>query len=176
MDNQIENLEGEIWKDVLGYEGLYQVSNLSRIKSLSRYCGNRTTKNKILRHRDMGKGYFHVSLCTNSVCKNKLVHRLVAIAFIPRIDGKDYINHINNITTDNRIENLEWCTISENTLHSYTSRIRKGASSKLTDDDVRKIRVLWSTGTPTKELAKMFNISKRGILHAKNYKTYKRVI
>jgi hypothetical protein len=102
----------EIWKDIPGYEGLYQVSNLGRIYSLYR----KRLLNPVL-HKN---GYVRIGL-TNNAGKRKLngLHRLIAMAFIDNPDNKPWINHINGITNDNRIENLEWCTASENELHSH---------------------------------------------------------
>lgn len=118
----------EIWKDIAGYEGLYQISNFGTIKSLSRefYQPDRfgsiyknRTRNKILINNLSKKGYWCISLTKNAQRKQFYVHRLIANAFIPKVEGKNYINHINGIKTDNRIENLEWCTISENNTHYW---------------------------------------------------------
>lgn len=101
----------EIWKDIKGYEGLYQVSNLGRVKSLPR---KNVTKEKILNGGNNGDGYIKVSL------SNKLyyVHRLVAEAFIPKIEGKNFVNHIDENKSNNNVNNLEWCTNKENINHS----------------------------------------------------------
>ena len=99
----------EEWKDIAGYEGVYQVSNLGRIKSFFR------AKERILKRRLDRKGYPIIGLLS----KTKAIHRLVAIHFIPNPENKETVNHINGITDDNRVENLEWCTMSENLKHSY---------------------------------------------------------
>lgn len=101
----------EIWKDVVGYEGLYQVSNLGRIKSLPKYHFNKTI---ILQPYHNNKGYPVVSLCRNGNTEKKYVHRIVAEAFIPNPENKSEIDHINGDIKDARVSNLRWCTRKEN--------------------------------------------------------------
>ena len=112
----------EEWRDIKGYEGLYQVSNLGRVRSLDRYVqtkkGNKSFhKGKILIGTDTGHGYMKVSLLYNGRRKSVFVHRLVAEAFIPNPKNKPEVNHINCIKNDNRVVNLEWVTSSENKIH-----------------------------------------------------------
>ena len=109
----------EIWKDVVGYEGLYQVSSLGRIKSLDRKikCRNnyeRIVVGKIKIPFKKKEGYLTIKLYKSNKLKSFYVHRLVAQAFIDNPHCKKTVNHINEIKTDNRIENLEWATYSEN--------------------------------------------------------------
>lgn len=109
----------EIWRDIKDYEGLYQVSNLGRVRSVDHYvkhwCGGvRLVKGKIIKPCTVSGGYLGVDLCRNNVSKTYLVHRLVAQAFIPNPKNKRCVNHLNKIRTDNRKENLEWCTHKEN--------------------------------------------------------------
>ena len=101
----------EIWKDIVGYEGLYQISNLGRVKSLNY---NRTGKENILSPGLNNSGYYHVALCKNGKSKFSLIHRLVALSFIPNLDNKECVDHINGNRLDNRVENLRWCTNKEN--------------------------------------------------------------
>ena len=111
----------EIWKDVIGYEGLYQVSNLGRVKSLDRFCiDGRKRYGQIMKQVITNGGYFAVGLRKGKGQKRYLVHRLVAEAFIPNTDNKPCVDHINTIRTDNRVCNLRWCTYKENCNNSKT--------------------------------------------------------
>lgn len=101
----------EIWKNIEGYNRLYMVSNMGRVKSLNYH---RTGKEKILKPVKQNNGYLTVTLCKNSEQKIFAVHRLVAEAFIDNQDNKPCIDHINAIRDDNRVENLRWCTYKEN--------------------------------------------------------------
>lgn len=113
----------EIWKYIPGFDNAYQVSNLGRVKSMNY---NHTGKEK-LRKLDLKKtGYQQVELFKNRKPKVCLVHRLVAITFIPNPENKKEVNHINGIKDDNRVENLEWVTPSENVRHSYNTGFKKG--------------------------------------------------
>lgn len=111
----------EIWKDIRGYEGLYQVSNFGRVKSFY----GRTKEEIILSKSVDNKGYCRVILYKNNKPQLKLIHRLVAIEFINNIDNKPQINHINGIKSDNKVSNLEWCTGSENMIHAYKIGLEK---------------------------------------------------
>ncbi|WP_366921417.1 NUMOD4 motif-containing HNH endonuclease [uncultured Dysgonomonas sp.] len=119
----------EIWRDVVGYEGLYQISNLGRVKSVQRVIvipskvrsnQYRRLPEKILSPADNGRGYMYVHLHSNGVFKNCLVHRLVAESFIPNPNYGQEVDHINTIRNDNRVENLKWVSSSENNLNPIT--------------------------------------------------------
>ena len=171
MENQIE-----IWKDVPGYEGIYQVSNLGRIKSMSRIRVNGRakilTKDKILLSKTLND-YVKIGMTHKYV----LAHRLIAKAFIPNPDNKPQVNHINGIKTDNRVVNLEWNTRSENIKHADNSGLRnlKGENnsrSKLSEIDVFEIR---KSDKPIIFLSKKYNVGRNCISKVLHKKTWKHI-
>ena len=117
----------EIWVNILDYEGMYQISNLGNIRSLDRYVDGKwhkmKIKGKILTLVKEKDGYYVANLYKNNTTKQFRVHRLVAQAFIPNPDNLPEINHKNEIKTDNRVENLEWCTTKYNC--NYGNRNQK---------------------------------------------------
>lgn len=143
----------EIWKDIKGYEGLYQVSNLGRVKSLLRKVphlgGYRTIPERVVKiHKSSTTGYKMAHLCKNSTYKLYLVHRLVAEAFVPNPHNLPYVNHKNEIRTDNNAENLEWCTPNYNIEYSHVRerlafKIQKAVEQY--DLDGRLVKVYNST-------------------------------
>lgn len=144
----------EIWKDIPGYEGLYQVSNHGRVKSLERWVQNH---GKTQHHPEIIKnpsrksnGYLTLQLYKDNKPKNCYIHRLVAEAFVPNANGKETVNHINGNKHDNRAENLEWSTYAENNRHAYDTglndethrRNRKGSFKvEQYDKDMNLIKV-----------------------------------
>lgn len=135
----------EIWKDILGYEGKYQVSNLGNIKNLKYLNSNKT---KLMCLKKHNKGYKQVELSKNHKTKTYLVHRLVAQAFIPNPNNYPLINHKDFNKQNNNVENLEWCNQSQNMKHSC-SKIRETCFT-------RKV----TSHTPKKLFSKIFQYDK----------------
>lgn len=127
-------MSDEVWKAIKGYEGLYEVSNLGRVRSLDHYASNGSAqilyRGKILSPNMGTNGYYSVQLCKNNNPVRKMIHRLVAQAFIPPVKGCDIVNHKDENRTNNRADNLEWCDIKYNTNYgtgmSRLSRIKRG--------------------------------------------------
>lgn len=126
---KIKNLPNEIWKDIKGYEGLYQVSNLGRVKSFVS-C---TDTEKILKIRTYRENYQYVGLSKMGIVSKFKIHRLVALAYIINADNKPHIDHINGIRSDNRADNLRWVTPEENMNNPLTKaksrKINRGESN-----------------------------------------------
>lgn len=126
LTNNVGSMEQEIWKDIPGYEGYYQISNLGRVKSLGRVVtrGNSyMTLPEKIKATPLRDGYRVVWLGKNgSRSKLYFIHRLIAEAFIPNPENKPYIDHINSIRDDNRIENLHWVTHKENLNNPITKK------------------------------------------------------
>lgn len=115
----------EIWKAIKGYEGLYQVSNLGRVLSNGRKCVTR-----IMKAQRNTKGYYYVNLFKYGKRTPVLIHRLVAETFIPNIENKGTVNHIDGNKLNNSVNNLEWNTCSENIKHAYANGLKQAVRSK----------------------------------------------
>lgn len=109
----------EVWKPVKYYEGLYEISNYGRVKSIERVIQDKNGKNKVVHEKyitqhDNGRGYLFVSLWKDNKTKKEYVHRLVAITFIPNPEKLPQVNHIDEDKQNNYVDNLEWCTCQYN--------------------------------------------------------------
>lgn len=119
----------ENWKDIEGYEGLYQVSNIGRVKRLA---GFKCNVERFLTGSKDKDGYILICLSKDGNAKKYKLHRLVALHFIPNIENKPEIDHINTIKTDNRVENLKWVTRKENANNPFTIKHHKRVCSEET--------------------------------------------
>lgn len=175
----------EVWKEIKGYNGVYFVSNKGSVKSVDHYCKGRKGSGKqtgrILKLYKSNKGYLRVSLSKDKVRFTTSAHRLVAKAFIPNPLNKPQVNHINGIKTDNRVENLEWCTNRENQIHAIKNNLNnpnlgeEHFMSKLSNKDVKNIRCLHKLGWKNKQLAEDYNVSQTAMSNILRNKTYKNV-
>ena len=148
MNNEFTDteLENEQWRDVDGYDGMYQVSDLGRVRSL------KYGKVKVMKQGKNRKGYLFVNLHRYGKQKNVSVHRLVASAFIPNDDeSKTQINHINEVKSENRVSNLEWCSAQYNS--TYNDIHHRTKRSQLKRD---KIRPLYRPDLSIKENIELF--------------------
>lgn len=169
----------EKWLPIDGYK-YYEVSNLGRIRSISHQTLNpyRFREGRILAQAEVPNGYMHVSLTQEGKKKKSAsVHRLVAKAFVANPDNKKYVNHKNGDKKDNRAENLEWCTASENSKHAYrVLKVKPGKyfgpskHRKFTDDQVVSIR---ADKRSNPVIAREYNVDSSTIWAIKNLKTYK---
>jgi NUMOD4 motif/HNH endonuclease len=179
----------EQWRPIAGFEGMYSVSDMGRVRSEARTCvtphypTGRTYKSKVLEPYDNQYGYLYVSLPVDAGKKKFRIHRLVAMAFLPNSDprfGLD-VNHKNGIRHDNRAENLEWATRSENLTHGYRSnktphRKAKGeesGASILTEAQVYEIRRRRDAGETCDSLAAAFGIDRTNAWSIGKRKTWK---
>ena len=139
----------EIFKDVKGYEGYYEISNLGRVRSTS-YKGKKILKPAITKN-----GYLNVIFCINQKKEHKFVHRLVAEAFIPNINNYSTVNHKDEDKLNNYVENLEWLSVEDNNRYSN--------SKMLTKQKVLQIPSLIDQVYTQLDIAKYFNVSRRAI-------------
>lgn len=140
----------EIWKDIDGYEGLYQISTLGRVKALARDIPGAYKNKEFIKKlsHDM-YGYPQVGLSRNSKYSPKKVHRLVAIAFIPNPNGYKEVNHKDENKDNNHVDNLEWCTTQYNLTYGHRldcARGEKNHKHKLSEEQIKEIRKVYVKG------------------------------
>lgn len=171
----------EEWRDVEGFEGFYKISNMGRLKSMGGWCGTAKRKESIRSTGFTRDGYEKVRLLYHGKDRTCRIHRLVAETFIPKLDGKETVNHIDGNKKNNCVSNLEWTDRKEQMYHAYslglkTSRVgSNNSNSKLSDDDVREIRKAYirqSKEFGTVALAKKYGVTNSVIGLVVNYKTY----
>jgi hypothetical protein len=166
----------EEWRDILGYENIYQVSNFGRIKRLKN--SDRCKEDRLLKIKSKNNGYKYVCLSKNGKYKYPHVHRLVAFSFIPLDEKRIYVNHKDMDKSNNRVENLEWCTTEENNKHARENKVfangnKKGILNALSKQVCQKnidgdILFLWES---TLEISNHYNISVTAISRSARYKT-----
>ena len=178
----------EIWKDVVGYVGYYEVSNQGSIRSIDRYVynpkgGKALRKGQILKQREE-KGYMRVSLRKSVKDKSdKRVHRLVAEAFLPNPKNSRFVNHIDANKSNNEVSNLEWVTFQENMDHAKEHNLfnsPKGSNhhkATITEDTVRAMRKLYAEGNHTqKQISEEFSVHLSKAKHILAGRTWKHVV
>lgn len=178
---RFETLPGETFKDLPGYEGEYQVSDMGRVKSL------KTKRGMILRPKKNKYGYMVIMLSKNNVTKNYSMHSLVLTAFVSERPEGLVVNHKDGNKANNNLSNLEWVTTRENVWHSHevlmnpygNPPIRYGEKhhcAKLTKEKVIEIRELYSAGEfSSRQLGRMFGVSKVNILNIVNDKIWRNI-
>lgn len=178
----IEDLEGEIWKWIKNYEGLYQISNYGRIKSFPREFEIDYKKITIRKPILNKRGYLRVTLYKNNIGEMFPIHRLVAQTFIPNFYNKPCVNHKDGNKLNNCVENLEWATIKENNAHALEIGHHQSGvnayNSKLTEENVKYIRQFYILGDKNfgvNALSKKFNISRACIQDVIKGKSYKNI-
>jgi hypothetical protein len=177
----------ENWKDVEGYEGFYKVSNLGRVRSLDRVSPTKLgaikhTKGKIMNLTLKNNGYLSVMFSVLNKRKRFHVHRLVSIAFLDNEECKPTVNHINGIKTDNRLENLEWCTYSENSIHARDTGLssigEESTSAKLSENKILAIRRLFKINPKSSQIkiCEKLDISSTHMSRIVNGKRWKHIL
>lgn len=177
----------EVWKEIEGYEGLYEVSDKGNVRSKDRTIIYNNGKKVFYKGKEKSQitdkyGYSYVSLYKGQKHKQGVIHRLVANAFIPKVKEKNHINHIDGIKSNNHAENLEWCTPKENSLHAIEKGLLKDVvgvnhyKAKLDEDDVREIRRRTKEGETYQSLANDFGVAKSTIGFIVRRKTWKHII
>lgn len=166
-------MEKEIWKDIPDYIGVYQVSNLGRIRSLDRYIERGKSgffkEGQIQKLQNNGNGYLYKQLKYKGKHRNFYIHRLVLMVFVgERPDGM-VICHKDGDITNNKLSNLRYDTPLENNIDQFRHGVEKG---KLSNDDVLKVRQMYKDGYKTKEISEFFNVGKWVIQRIKNGKSY----
>jgi len=153
-------MPGEEWRPVIGYEEYYMISNLGRVKALSRQWHYGQRDEKILRQQNVS-GYLYVQTAKNGIRKLRRVHSLVALSFIPNSNNLKYINHINEDKYDNRVDNLEWCTAQYNNNHG-TRNSRISQTQRHHRKDAKPVILMTLDGTTVKEYTSITDAGRDG--------------
>lgn len=152
----------EIWKPIPEFEGLYEISNLGRVKSLIGWDGHGyINRERIIKPTLTSTGYYKVDLKKNGKRKVYKLHRAIAQAFIPNPEGKPFINHIDGNPLNNDIANLEWCTNQENIRHGYKLGLLP-STREYHEDFIHR----YAEGETAKQIADSYGITITPILNA----------
>lgn len=170
-------MQTEIWKPIEELNGRYEVSNLGRIRSVDRIIYDaigrkRKWKGSIIAASYCSNGYTKFCPSYKGKAPNQMIHRIVGKAFLPNPKGKPTINHKNGKRDDNRVDNLEWATYSENHIDKYQ---RSGKGHKLTIENIISIRGLLAANVNPKIIANQFNVKYGTIYRIKNKKSWHHV-
>lgn len=178
----LEDYENEQWKVIKGFENEYLISNYGRIKSKTRifYCGKNHSSKKIIKEHILHvyfrkNKYVGVTLKKNGEHFSCEVHRLVAEAFIPNIEQKEQVNHKDGDKHNNKVENLEWFTRSENALHSYFKLGNIKYKRNFSEQEIKEIRKLYSQGCSKNQLARQYYCSRTAIKRLVENQSYQHV-
>ena len=166
----------EIWKEIKGFEGEYEVSNLGRIRSMDRMINGRFYKSKIRSIKITPNVYPKICLCSINGDRTARIHRLVAENFIPNPDNKKEVNHIDGDKTNNRVDNLEWVTPTENKIHNHrlgiTRRGERHQNSILTEEQAIQVKKLIKLGYSQSEIVKKTGLRNSMINNIKRNNTW----
>lgn len=156
----------EVWRDVKGYEGYYQISSSGRVRSLDRYVigrgGKRLIKGKILTPKEKKQGYLDIQLSKAGKSRSFRIHRLVAGAFIPNPENKAEVNHLDGVKGNNRAKNLEWSTREENIDHAVKNGLYRSIPLNLIGGVILHYKPR-GKGSSVRALAKEYGYSKSRI-------------
>ena len=178
-------MEEEIWLPIKGYEGIYEVSNMGQVRSLERYEWNsvkkmeyqRIRKGRILIASLDSEGYKKLTLAKNDINVSRVIHKLVAKEFVPNPENKPQVNHKNGIKSDNRAENLEWVTHTEQMRHAFSTGLARIEPNVLLNHaQVREIRLRYKFEKIShRTLAKEYGVCKSTITNIVSGKSWTKV-
>ena len=174
----------EVWKAMPEHEDMFEVSTLGRVRSIDRWvaCGSgiRFVRGRVMKQTADTHGYMGVVRYAKPKFQRIRVHRKVAEAFIPAVEGKPIVNHRNGDTSDNRVENLEWCDLSENWRHAYETGLmdvarpgsNKGNRPVFTKDQISEIKKRLKTGESLSSIARSYSVLPTNIWRIRHGRTW----